>query len=523
MARPKRSNGSGGGRRPGPCCVLWLASFCVLSVACGDDDAPVDASVASDGGSRGDAAVSGRRDAGRTEVPDDGAPPAVGELRPVEFPLHVSRNRRYLVDRAGQPFLINQAASWGLVQSLSTADARSYLDGLVARGWNSVLVSVISNDARMPGEPPAWQGIDPFTRRWDFSTANPEYFEHADEVFELARERGLLLNVVPCYLGFVDDATQGWADELLGEANDVDKSRAYGRFLGARYRRFDNLVWVAGGDQEPARGSRLEAHMRAIVDGIREADPDHLWTAHWDGLGEGSYASENPSFADVIDLDGYYAFNHDLTYRKDLAAYARTPTRPLFHLDMSYETEEGGSPSNIRRKAYSGVLSGAFGSSFNAGPSWYLFENWRRVDSQGSIETTHWYRLFASRPWYELVPDTDHAAVSDDYGSFGSTGYVSAAHTSDWRLVVAYLPEGSRITVDLGRLSATRVRAYWYDPSTGRAREPEEHAAEGTHTFNAPSSDSWVLLVEDAALDWRPPGTLMPRGAAALPWQTGEL
>lgn len=422
------------------------------------------------------------------------------------FPLRVSDDGRRLVDSAGKPFLINQASSWGLIQSLSTEDARAYLDQLAARGWNTVMVSIISYDERMPGDPPAWRGIDPFEKRWDFSTPSDAYFEHADHILELARERGMLVTLVPCYLGFPTDDTQGWQDELLSSRNSVEKSRAYGRYLGERYKRFDNLIWIAGGDNQPAPGSELERRLKAIIDGIRETDPDHLWTGHWDGMEQGSMSTDNPTFAYDMDINGYYAFDYDLTYEVDLDTYRRVPNKPLFHLDMSYETEPGGEPEDIRRRAYTGMLSGAAGSSFNAGPDWYLWQNWRAVDSQGSRETTYWYRFFQSRPWHELVPDDEHEAVVDGFGTMGDVDYVCAAHTESWRLVVAYLPNGGAVSVDLGRLQGTRARTYWYDPTTGKAQTGGEFAADAVQRFSAPSRRSWVLIVEDAGQAWPEPG-----------------
>lgn len=462
-----------------------LACCLVLSLwACRDPAGP-----AAEGGSSGTPDQPATTESTQTTV--EGAEATPSKAR---FPLRVSDDGRRMVDAAGKPFLINQASSWGLIQSLSTDDARAYLDLLAGRGWNAVMVSIISYDERMPGNPPTWRGIEPFETRWDFSTPNDAYFEHADEIIKLARQRDMLVTLVPSYLGYPEDATQGWADELLSSTNSVDKSHAYGRYLGRRYKSFDNIVWVAGGDNEPEQGSELEAHMLAIASGIKAEDPDHLWTAHWSGKDKGMLASENTTFAPFIDLDGYYAFNYELTYEKVLNQYGRRTGRPLFHLDMSYETEWGGEPAEIRKRAYDAILSGATGSSFNAGPDWYLFKNFRKMDTPGVRETQYWYRLFSSVPWHELRPDDDHTAITEGYGERGSTSYVCAARTSDYRLVMAYLGEGGSVTVDLGRMPGETVKVSWFDPTSGRTRDGTELPSEGQRTLRAPSSQSWVLI-----------------------------
>jgi hypothetical protein len=142
------------------------------------------------------------------------------------------------------------------------------------------------------------------------------------------------------------------------------------------------------------------------------------------------------------------------------------------------------------------MLSGAAGSSFNAGPDWYLFRNFRNMDTPCTRETQYWYRLFSSKPWQELQPDVDHAAITDGYGDRGDTNYVCAARTPDFRLVMAYLAKGGSVTVDLGRMPGEMVRVSWYDPTTGTARGESDMRADGTETLTAPSRQSWVLSVE---------------------------
>jgi hypothetical protein len=419
----------------------------------------------------------------------------------------VSPNGRYLVDQKGAPFLINQASSWGLVQALSTADATTYLDDLKQRGFNTVMVSIISNDARMAGGPPAWQGVVPFTKRWDFSTWNDAYFDHADEIIQLAQDRDMLVTLVPAYLGFPSDASQGWADELTNANNSVDASRKYGQFLGDRYKGVPNILWIAGGDNQPKAGSELESRLLAIVEGIQERDKLHLWTAHWDGQGDGALATDDRAFASLMDVNGYYAYNYDLTYQRDLEAYAMPSPLPVFHLDMSYEHEAGGTAENIRRKAYDVMLSGGAGSSFNAGPDWYLFYKWRNMDTQGTRETTYWWRLFRSRAWQELVPDRDHKVVTAGYGDYGNVNYVCAARSESGRLLIAYLPTGAAISVDFGVLAGERSQLWWYDPTTGTAMSGGAQATNGVQRLTPPARKSWVLVVDDASLGYPAPGS----------------
>jgi hypothetical protein len=441
-----------------------------------------------------------------TTPPGTRPPPPTG-AKP-QFPLQVSPNGRYLVDRAGVPFLINQASSWGLIQALSTDDASDYLDALKQRGFNTVMVSVISYDQRMAGGPPDWQGVAPFTKRWDFSTWNEKYFEHADEIIQLAADRDMLVTLVPAYLGFPQDPSQGWADELMNANNDEDACRAYGEFLGDRYKDVPNILWIAGGDNQPKVGSELEKRLLAIVQGIQANDKTHLWTAHWDGQGDGALSTDDRTFASLLDVNGYYAYNYDMTYERDLEAYSMKSPLPFFHLDMSYEHEEGGSPDNICRKAYGAMLSGGAGSSFNAGPDWYLFFKWRNMDTQGTRETTHWAALFQSRAWYDLVPDDAHQVLTSGYGDFGKTNYVSAARSTTGQLFIAYLPSGGTVSVNFDKLTGDRSQVWWYDPTSGAATSGGMLMTSGTQRLTSPARKSAVLIIDDAAQNLSAPGKL---------------
>src|SRR6185437_7937572 len=147
------------------------------------------------------------------------------------FPLKLSPNGKYLNDNHNKPFLIKEISAWGLIQALSEKDEATFIDSVKKKGFNTLMVSIISFDTRFAGNPPDWQGIPPFKTQWDLSTWNIEYFKHADRFLRIAKARGMLVLLVPCYLGYKGDKNQGWWDELLNKNNSVAKSRLYGEFL----------------------------------------------------------------------------------------------------------------------------------------------------------------------------------------------------------------------------------------------------------------------------------------------------
>jgi hypothetical protein len=70
---------------------------------------------------------------------------AAGLLSPaaaIDFPLKVSANRRYLVDRNGRPVLVQGEAAWLLVVGVTKLEAERYLAACGATPRNSAAATV---------------------------------------------------------------------------------------------------------------------------------------------------------------------------------------------------------------------------------------------------------------------------------------------------------------------------------------------------------------------------------------------
>lgn len=433
------------------------------------------------------------------------------------FPLKLNRNEKYLTDAKNQPFLIKEISAWGLIQALSEKDEAAFIDSVKRKGFNTLLVSLISNDARFAGGPPNWQGVPPFTTKGDFSTYNSAYFDHADNFLHMAGDKGMLVLLVPCYLGYKGDKTQGWWPQLLSSDNSIAKSRAYGEFLGKRYKGFTNIVWVAGGDNKG--DSTLNAHMENIIQGIEESDTRHLWTGHFESKQGTNWSTDNELYAKYIDIDGLYDFvEPDLgkdapQYKTELKRYGKG--KPIFQLDQSYEHDiphaaDNENPLWIRRKNYDGLLSGCAGTSFCPGQKdnpEYTLKNWQPLmNTEGMTEAQFCFNLFQSRNWSRLVPDTTDAIITEGRGKFGAINYVCAAQTSNHSTYIAYLPLGGIVSVNLDSLHVKNIKAWWYDTRNGISTPIGTFAAHGTKEFNAFTSEDWVLVLDDAALKMGPPG-----------------
>jgi hypothetical protein len=72
-----------------------------------------------------------------------------------------------------------------------------------------------------------------------------------------------------------------------------------------------------------------------------------------------------------------------------------------------------------------------------------------------------------------------------------------------------YTPAGRSFRVRTGRLSGERFRAWWFNPRDGKAQLIGEFPKTDTSSFTPPMPGEqmdWVLVVDDAAKDYPPPG-----------------
>ena len=416
-------------------------------------------------------------------------------------PLQVSANGRYLVTQAGAPFLIFGDAPQALMVNVSEADADLYFANRASHGFNALWVNLLcrpGTGGRDDGS--TYDGIQPFTTPNDLSTPNEAYFAHCDRVLALAAARGLLVILDPCET--IDHLS-------VMRANGVAKCRAYGQFLGRRYASRDNILWMSGNDFQTWSNAADDAVALAVVQGIRETDNRHLHTVELNYTV--SLSTDDPNWASNIAMSAAYTYYP--TYAEVLKGYNRAPTMPVFMIEATYEFEHDCTPIVLRRQAYWTFLSGATGHVYGNGYIWPFRDGWKsKLDTPGALQTLYQRDLFASLPWYQLVPDQDHSVVTAGYGTFNDStaytadsDYVTAARVADGSLVVAYMPTLGSLTVDMTKLSGPAT-ARWYDPTRGTytAIAGSPFANSGSHVFTPPGNNAdgdgdWALVLQAGA------------------------
>ena len=410
---------------------------------------------------------------GSATVPDCSGSGRSGTLR---FPI--GRAGACLVDAGGAPVWLSGEAAWSLLVRLDDDEVDRYLADRRARGINALLVNLIEHKFA-DHAPLDRAGEAPFTTPDDFATPNEAYFAHVDRVLARVAAAGMVVLLAPAYLGYMG-GDEGWYVEVL--RNGPAKLRAYGRFLGARYRGMANLIWVEGGDTPPMEAQR---EVEALVAGIREADPVHLHAAHSTRYHSALDDYDRP----WLDLNTTYSDcdGHARQLRHDAV---RKRSIPTIFIEGTYEGEDASLACTISQ-AYRTLLSGASGHMFGNRPIWLFDAGWpAALDSPGSRAMQHLAALVDARDLRGLTPDFDGRIVSGD-------GVAAARSRSGTTL--AFVDAGPRtLHMAPGAAGAAR-RAAWFDPVTGTTTDAGSHDASRALDLTSPPGGPWLLIVDDAA------------------------
>jgi len=417
-----------------------------------------------------------------------------------KFPLKVSANNRYLVDQNGKPFFYNGDTAWKLFLKLDKKEVIDYLTDRKKKKFN-VVQTILTG---FEGEKNIY-GVKPFVNAADFSSINTAYFDHVDWVLQQADALGLLIAVVPLWVGCCGEGYGGngsvWRTTFI-EKNGPLKSKAFGEYVGKRFAKYKHVIWIIGGDNDPHE-DRESINQLAL--GIKSKAPHQLMTYHASSSHSSTDVWENASWLDVVMTYTYFrgAYepwnnNQPDVYEVNFKEYAKRPIRPFFLGESTYEHEHGawGSAVQARKQAYWSVLSGGIGNAYGT-PNWNFPSNWRTLlELPGGNSLRHYFDLFNSRPWYQIVPDPKSRIVIEGAGAYAKNDYAIAASDKNGKFIIAYIPSGRSLKINTATLVGNTVKASWYNPRDGTTTVIGEYKNPGVLSLRTPDENDWVLIVD---------------------------
>ena len=426
--------------------------------------------------------------------------------------LAVSENRRYLVDASGRPFFYLADTAWELFHRLTEQDAERYLARRAEQGFTVIQCVLLAefDGVRTPNA----NGDLPLLDN-DPAKPNEAYFRHVDRVVERMQRHGLVAGLLPTW---GDKWNQAW-----GKGPEIftpENARAYGAFLGRRYRDRP-VIWILGGDR-PVKDDRHRAIIAQMAEGLRAGDGGaHLITFHPCGQQQSSqYFHDAPWLDFNMSQTGHArnAKNFEFIGRD----YARTPAKPCLDGEPGYEDHPNGfkaengwlGPHDARRSAYWAVFSGACGHTYGCHAVWQMWEPGRApvntpltpwqeaLDLPGANQMRHLRALIEAKPYLTRIPDPAllkqgpkeewrHVAVTSD----------RAPGQKNATFIMAYFPHNVEAVFDTSVLAKPRMDVAWFDPRTGQTHGQGPRDNSGELKIAPPAERhpiDWVLVLTAA-------------------------
>jgi hypothetical protein len=437
-------------------------------------------------------------------------PTAVERARrvaPTSSGLSVSPNHRYLVNSDGTPFFYMADTAWHLFNKTTRGQADQYLETRAAQGFTVIQAEI---NAHFRDVYRHWA----FTNN-DVTRPNEAFFQNMDYMIRRANSLGMYVALVPL--------DSEWSANGIFNKNNVYQ---FGRYLGRRYAN-DKIIWVLGGDVSGNVGDGV-AMWRELAAGITRgaANKDEskvLMTFHPTYAQSSSQWFQNDSWLDFNAIQSGHSFNR-ANYDMVSADYGKNPQKPVIDIEGAYEDIPAGirkgnprlTDYDVRKAAYASVFAGSFGVTFGNNNVWQFVTS---PGSKRNLASTKWQdalvtmgaysmkyikRLMMSRPMLNRVPDQSLVAGT----TYGAADRIQATRAGDGSYAFVYTASGKSVTVNLNRLSGTRVTARWYNPRAGKSVYLGVYAKSGARTFKAPSSgvnNDWVLVLDDTAKGYRKP------------------
>ncbi|HET8547922.1 MAG TPA: putative collagen-binding domain-containing protein, partial [Bryobacteraceae bacterium] len=124
------------------------------------------------------------------------------------------------------------------------------------------------------------------------------------------------------------------------------------------------------------------------------------------------------------------------------------------------------------------------------------------IHRPGAAQMQYVRALIESRPYLSRVPD--QSLVKD---ALDGNDRIAATRGDGYAFI--YSAQGRKFTVDLLKIGAAKLKAWWYNPRTGTSSDAGALQGTGMQEFSCPAEgfgSDWVLVLDDAAKNFGPPG-----------------
>lgn len=421
--------------------------------------------------------------------------------------LHLSQNNQYFMED-NQPFFMLADTAWLMFFKLDIADIKCYMKNRAEKGYN-VILAILSHES---GD---------FALRDNHLQINMDdeiYWSKVEAVVQLASELDIYMGLLP-----------GWGSIVKKGILTEDNIESYSHFLGKKFQKYENIVWIMGGDIRAANYMGLYKKEREI---LKTYNPNRLISFHpfgrtsstrWfqdeESLDFNLFQSGHRRYDQVQLGEWDDALSEEIFYGEDNWRYveqdlALSPLRPVLDGEPSYEGIPQGlhNPRNpyweewdVRRYAYWSAFEGAAGHTYgnNAIIQFYnegdqgaygVRETWKdALHHSGGSQLKYLKELM-------LSVDFIKGSKREDLLLFGQKErYHRIAVFAGVDYILCYDYLGDEFMLDLQEYKHQRLEGYWMNPQDGTYSYMGDYENVDKALFSpvrrqGPGND-WVLLL----------------------------
>lgn len=439
--------------------------------------------------------------------------------------LGISKDGHSLQFTDGTPFFWLGDTGWELFHRLTLEEIKQYLDNRAAKGFNVIQAVALAefDGLRKPNQ----YGEVPF-KNLDPTQPNENYFKIVDSAVHMARARNLFVGLLPTW---GDKVTKLWGEGPV--VFDSSNAYVYGKWIGNRYKKDSNIIWILGGDRPAVTDSNdWRPVWRAMAKGIIEATNHKCFITYhpWGGDNSTSQWIRNESWLDMNMFQSGHGGGHDVACW-DLVKRDRAylPVKPTLDAEPNYEDHPVNpwpkwNPDSgyyrdydVRKQTYRSVFAGACGVTYGHHAVWqfmsareevinYPDRGWiNAMDRPGAYQVGYLKKLIESRPMIGRTPDNN--LILTGQGEKGE--HMEAFRSNDNGYAMIYLPVGKPIIINTTNM-AKKLIAWWYNPKDGSAQRIGGFNKNSNASFTPPTTgvnNDWVLVIDDASKRFKEPGS----------------
>lgn len=279
-------------------------------------------------------------------------------------------------EESSKKFFYLADTCWSAFTNISFEEWEEYLNYRSMQGFNVLQINIL----------PQWDAsesdikIEPFNRNEDgtrnFSLLNHHYFDRAEEMLEMAVNKGFTPALVLLWANYVPGT---WASDISNkDILPLEIIEEYVKYVGEKFKKF-NPIFIVSGDTDFPTEETIE-YYRVALNTIKETAPKCIRAMHIRGrlmeLPEEFESSNNINF--YMYQSGHNSAHMDMPYLLAENFYKKVNKKPIINSEPCYE-QMGYSRNlygrftqfDVRRALWQSLLSGgSAGITYGAHGIW---------------------------------------------------------------------------------------------------------------------------------------------------------